>query len=219
MRGLLFDPSTEPLRVLLLGAHADDIEIGCFGAVDLLRRNPMAVEVLWVVFSAAEARASEARASAEALLSRGFDGATIHVGDLPDAYFPARWADAKRWLDEVAGDFEPDLLFTHHRDDRHQDHRVVSELTWNRFRDAMILEYEVPKYDGELGQPNTFVAMEDEVMTRKTRHLIEFFPSQATRPWFTESTFRALARLRGVESGVESGHAEAFHVRKMRLVG
>lgn len=219
MRDLPLARPGEHLEVLLLGAHPDDIEIGCFGAVELLRSSPATVDVRWAVLSGAGRRADEARASAEALLEDGFGGTSILQGRFPDAYLPGRWEEAKRWVAGLREGFEPDVVFTHHRTDRHQDHRLVSDLTWNHFRDALILEYEVPKYDGELGAPNAFVPMDDDTCRKKAEHLLRFFPSQADKPWFTSETFRGLARLRGVECGTPLGYAEGFHARKMVLSG
>jgi LmbE family N-acetylglucosaminyl deacetylase len=219
MRELALVPPEGALRVLLLGAHPDDIEIGCFGALDLLRRSRASVQVRWAVLSGSEKRAGEARTSAEAILDDGFDDWTFHQGDLPDAWFPAHWARVKEWMAEAGRDFRPDVVLTHHRADRHQDHRLVGELTWNLFRESLILEYEVPKYDGELGSPNAFVPMTAEVCARKSDHLLSSFPSQAGKPWFTADTFRGLARLRGVECAAPSGLAEAFHARKLIISG
>lgn len=219
MTGLVLDPSADSLRVLFLGAHADDIEIGCFGALEWLRRRSGTLEVRWVVLSAKGRRAAEARRSAGRLMGEEAAEDGVQIGTLPDAYFPERWGEAKEWIARVSRGFAPHLVFTHHRDDRHQDHRVVAELTWNLFREALILEYEIPKYDGELGQPNAFVPLDEETLGRKARHLLEHFPSQADRPWFTADTFRSLARLRGVESGAETGYSEAFHARKLTLLG
>lgn len=211
-----FPSPGRPLRVVLLGAHPDDIEIGCFATLRALR-SAREIEVRWAVCSGTGERRREARRSAQALLE---DVASeFFQGDFQDAYFPSEWGAVKRWLDRVREGFTADLVFTHHREDRHQDHRVVSELSWNLFRDALVLEYEVPKYDGELGSPNVFVPMHAETCRLKAQHLREHFPSQSDRPWFDEATFTGLARLRGVESGAREGYAEAFHVRKLILGG
>jgi LmbE family N-acetylglucosaminyl deacetylase len=198
-----------------LGAHPDDIEIGCFGALAALRARGRALEVRWAVCSGSPERREEARESAERLLE-GTD-ARLHFGEFEDSFFPGEWGALKRWLLQIREGFDADLAFTHHREDRHQDHRLVSELTWNLFRDALVVEYEVPKYDGELGAPNAFVAMSPEVCRRKAEHLLEHFPSQADRGWFTAETFTGLARVRGIESGAPEGYAEAFHARKLLL--
>ena len=219
MMELALTPPDGSLEVLLLGAHPDDIEIGCFGALDLLRRSGREMAVRWAVLSGTKDRAAEARASAEALLGDGFQDWSVHQAEIPDGYFPGHWAGVKRWMADLRHDVHPDVVFTHHRQDRHQDHRVVGEVTWNLFRQSLILEYEIPKYDGELGSPNAFVPMEEAECERKVDHLLHFFPSQVDRPWFTAETFRGLARLRGVESGAPTGYAEGFHVRKMILSG
>lgn len=219
MRSLTLAPAGERLKALLLGAHPDDIEIGCFGALESLRASGADVEISWAVLSGDGGRADEARASAEAILADGFASGSFHQGRFPDAHFAARWGDVKEWVARLGEGFTPHVVFTHHRDDRHQDHRLVAELSWNHFRDALILEYEVPKYDGELGAPNAFVPMPEELCRKKSEHLLRFFPSQKEKSWFTAETFQGLARLRGVECGTRLGYAEAFHVRKVLLGG
>lgn len=206
-------PAGAPLRILCLGAHSDDIEIGCGGTLlSLVRRQP-AVSIRWVVFSASGERATEARRSAAQFLS-GAGAADVHVKEYRDGYFPASGAQIKDDFELLKREFQPDMIFTHYRHDLHQDHRVVSELTWNTFRDHLILEYEVPKYDGDLGQPNTFVVLDEATCARKLQLLAECFPSQQGKQWFDDETFRALLRLRGMEANSLTRYAEAFYCRK-----
>lgn len=207
----------EPLRLLCLGAHSDDIEIGCGGTLLRLLGERDEVHVRWVVMSGADAREQEAHASAERLAERAAS-LEVDVLGFRDGYFPDQWTDLKRATEELKGEAEPDLIFTHRGVDRHQDHRVVSELTWQTFRDHLVLEYEIPKYEGDLGRPNLYVPLSQETARRKAEHLLEFFPSQREKHWFDEETFRALARLRGVEARSETNYAEAFVGRKSTLV-
>lgn len=207
---------SEPLRVLCLGAHSDDIEIGCGGSIlELVRAHPD-VSIRWVVFSAAGARAVEARRSARRFIGRRA-AAAVELHEFRDGYFPAEFAAVKDAFEAIARSFRPDLVFTHRRDDRHQDHRVVSDLTWNTFRRQLILEYEIPKWDGDMGMPNTFIPLSAAVARKKVRLLMEAFATQRSKDWFDEETFRGLARLRGVECRAPSGFAEAFHGRKLTL--
>jgi LmbE family N-acetylglucosaminyl deacetylase len=201
------------LKVLCLGAHCDDIEIGC-GATLLRLIGGRAVEVTWVVLCSSPVRAAEARASAARFL-RSARKSDVRINNLRDGYLPAHWAQAKDVCESLKGLPRPDLIFTHDRDDRHQDHRVVSELTWNTFRDHTILEYEIPKYDGELGQPNLYAPVTRAVARRKGAFLVASYRSQLRKAWFTEETFLALMKLRGVECNAREGFAEAFHARKV----
>jgi LmbE family N-acetylglucosaminyl deacetylase len=169
-----------------------------------------------VVLSGAGARADEARASAASFLS-GVEQQAVTVHGFRDGYFPQQWAEVKETFEEIKRGFEPDLILTHYRNDLHQDHRLVSELTWNTFRDHLILEYEIPKYDGDLGTPGFFVTLEEAVCRRKVETLLRCFPSQHGRRWFTRDLFFALPRLRGMESNAPSGYAEAFYCRKAVL--
>ena len=200
-------------EILCLGAHPDDIEIGCGGTVlRLLAAHPGA-RVTWVVFSGAGPRRAEALRGADLFLTDAGERA-VHVEGFRDSYFP--WQpDLKDRFHELAAGVNPDLIFTHRRDDAHQDHRAVAELTWCAFRDHLVLEYEIPKYEGDLGRPNLFVPLDRATCDRKVDALTTAFPSQHARPWFTPDTFRAMLRLRGVESNAESGFAEAFHGRKL----
>lgn len=203
-----------PLRVLCLGAHADDIEIGCGGTVLRLARSAPRVEFTWIVFSGDQTRAEEARRSAGCFL-RSVARATVVVKQFRDGFFPYIGANIKGYFEELKGELSPDVIFTHYRGDRHQDHRLVSELTWNTFRDHLILEYEVPKYDGDLGSPNCYVPLDDETCREKTRFLLDVFASQRDRRWFAEETFRGLMRLRGIECAAPDGYAEAFYTSKL----
>ena len=202
--------------VLCLGAHADDIEIGCGGTILRLLQIHPGMAVHWHVFGAPAGRRLEARRSArEFLASAGT--AHIQVAGFRESYFPGQWVRIKQALEQVRRRYEPDLIFTHWRDDRHQDHRVLSDLTWNAFRDHLILEYEIPKYDGDLGNPNVYVGLNEEVTTLKISAILRHFRSQASKHWFTEDTFRSIMRLRGIECGPGTVFAEGFYGRKLVL--
>ena len=208
--------SDQALNLLCIGAHSDDIEIGCAGTlVHLLREHPGS-HVTWVVLSAEGERGTEARQSAEVLLS-GAGGMELRLGDFRDGHFPWQGSAIKDFVENLAPGVQPDLVLTHYLDDRHQDHRTVSELTWNTFRDHLILEYEVIKYDGDLGSPNLYVPLTEELSRRKVGHLLEHFPSQRPRDWFNAESFEAIMRLRGIESRAPAGFAEAFYSRKAVL--
>jgi LmbE family N-acetylglucosaminyl deacetylase len=209
-------PRGRPLRLLFVGAHADDIEIGCGGtALRLLRRRP-APEAHWVVAGARGDRAQEAEASARAFL-RGARAQRIEVKGFRDGYFPSQLAEIKDFFEALKRRVDPDLVFTHARGDLHQDHRVVSDLTWNTFRAHTILEYEIPKYDGDLGAPNVFVPIDEATCRKKIALLLRHFRSQRGKHWFDEEVFRAVMRLRGVETGGAARLAEAFYARKLVL--
>ncbi len=214
---LSFLPSSQiaPLKVLCLGAHADDLEIGAGGTLLRLFED-RAVDLCWVVASAAGSRAEEARASV-AGLARGAASCEVHVWDLTENLFPSQLGDLKSRLWELQQTFAPDLVFSHRLEDRHQDHRTCAEVIWQTFRDQAVLEFEIAKFEGDLGQPNLFVPLDVAQMDRKLQHLEAHFPSQAGRPWFDPEAFRALARLRGVECNAASGYAEAFTARKLTL--
>lgn len=206
-----------PLRRLLaIGAHSDDIEIGCGGTlVRLLEEHP-GLEVGWLVLSAHGERADEARRSAEAMLgSTGPGQRYIAVESFRDGFLPYQGAAVKERFEQLKQQFEPDLILTHYGRDAHQDHRLISELTWNTFRDHAILEFEIPKFDGDLGTPNTFVRLSEAHVRRKVEHLLRHFPSQASKRWFTEDLFHALLRIRGMESNAPERYAEAFYSRKL----
>jgi LmbE family N-acetylglucosaminyl deacetylase len=201
-------------QVLCLGAHADDIEIGCGGTVLRLASRYPAAHFHWIVFSATGTRGAEARSSAGRFLEQA-GSRTIELQSFRDGFFPYRGPEIKDFFEDLKQRVAPDLIFTHHRDDLHQDHRLLSELTWNTFRDHTILEYEIPKYDGGLGSPNLFVRLTREERQRKVDLLLAEFGSQATKRWFDGATFDALMRLRGVESNSPSGSAEGFYCRKI----
>jgi LmbE family N-acetylglucosaminyl deacetylase len=198
-------------RILCLGAHSDDIEIGCGGTLLKLIRDHEKLEILWVVFSAGGARTREARQSASEFLA-GAAKKRIVVKTFKGSFFPYQGERIKAYFESLKS-FEPDLVFTHYRDDRHQDHRVLSDLAWNTFRTHIVLEYEIPKYDGDLGVPNVFVQLDEELCRRKIASLLNHFQTQGNKHWFSDQTFRALMRLRGVECAAE--YAEAFYGRKL----
>jgi LmbE family N-acetylglucosaminyl deacetylase len=203
-----------PLHVLLLGAHSDDIEIGCGGTIlRLIHENPE-VQVTWVVFSALGERGAEARYSAEEFL-KDVRIKNVIVHEFRDGYFPYRGEEIKDIFEELKHETTPDLIFTHYRHDLHQDHRLLCELAWNTWRDHFILEYEIPKYDGDVGSPNFFVQLDRELCERKMATLIRFFQTQGNKHWFTAETFQALLRIRGVECKSPGGYAEAFYCRKI----
>ena len=207
---------TPPRSLLCLGAHADDIEIGCGATLLGWLESVPQLEVTWVVFSAHGVRRDEAAASAAAYLS-DHPSSRIHILDFPDAYFPAHWAAIKQMFGQLAHEIHPDLVFTHRLEDRHQDHRVVAELTWNAFRSSTILEYEIPKYEGDLGQPNLYQPVQTQHAERKLDLLLQCFPTQAEKDWFDRDTFAGLMRLRGLESRSPDRLAEAFHARKLTM--
>jgi LmbE family N-acetylglucosaminyl deacetylase len=203
-----------PLKVLCLGAHADDIEIGCGGTVlRLIAENPKLV-VRWIVFSGHGERAAEARNSAYALLGE-VPEKQVEVLDFRDGYFPYQGAEIKDHFEVIKREFDPSLILTHWQGDAHQDHRLVAELTLNTFRDHLVFEYEVPKYDGDLGNPNFFVALTREQLRQKLRSISRYFLSQHSRTWFSDETFAAIARLRGISCNAREGVAEAFYARKI----
>jgi LmbE family N-acetylglucosaminyl deacetylase len=194
----------ETLKVLFLGAHSDDIEIGCGGTILRLLREYPQLEITWVVFSALGERGREAKNSADDFL-KDVPMKKIMVHEFKDGYFPYSGTQIK----------VPDVIFTHYRNDLHQDHRVLCELTWNTWRDHFILEYEIPKYDGDLGAPNFFVHLDKDLCDRKTNALVHFFQTQGNKHWFTSETFNAILRIRGVECKAPGGYAEAFYARKL----
>jgi LmbE family N-acetylglucosaminyl deacetylase len=209
-------PAGELLRVLCLGAHSDDVEIGCGATMFSLMNSDLKVDVHWAVFGATGDRESEARHSAGVFLTQAASR-QVDVYGFTDSFFPYEGAAIKREFQAIKARFVPDVVFTHRGDDRHQDHRVISELTWNTFRDHLILEYEVPKYDGDLGHPNVFVPVDDNARRRKVEVLMDVFRSQRDKRWFSPETFDGLMRIRGVECASPTGYAEGFYVRKLSL--
>jgi LmbE family N-acetylglucosaminyl deacetylase len=212
----LIEPQEDALDVLCLGAHCDDIEIGCGGTVLRLVEELPAARFHWVVLSSNDERSAEAQRSAEHFLA-GAGKHDIRIERFRESYFPWIGAEIKDYFEELKADVDPDVILTHHRDDRHQDHRLVAELTWNTWRDHLILEYEIPKYDGDLGSPNVFVALDEETAQRKVDGILDHFPSQSRRAWFDADTFHALLRLRGMEANAASRFAEGFYGSKVVL--
>lgn len=214
MRGLTLSYRDRPIEQLLcLGAHCDDIEIGCSATVLTLLAQYPDLNVTWVVMAGDERRAQEGLESAHALLA-GIPKKTVLVQSFRDGFLPYQGAAVKEYFEGLKADVSPDLVLTHWRQDLHQDHRLVSELTWNTFRDHLIWEYEIPKYDGDLGNPNLFVPVDAAICQRKVENLLTTFATQADKPWFREDLFLALMRLRGMECHAPSGYAEAFYCRK-----
>jgi LmbE family N-acetylglucosaminyl deacetylase len=216
MIGLNLGDGARDLQVLCLGSHSDDIEIGCGGTILRLAEQYPGCAFHWVVFSAIGVRGIEAQRAAELFVaSSALRGPLLKT--FPDGFMPFVGAEIKTVFEELKAMIVPDLIFTHNRKDAHQDHRLIAELTWNTFRDHFILEYEIPKYDGDLGQPGLFVPLDADVCRRKVRYLMEAFPSQQGKRWFQEDTFLSLMRLRGMECNSASGFAEAFYCRKLVL--
>ena len=210
-------PRAGALKLLLLGAHADDVEIGCGGTVLRLLAEHPGSEVRYVAFAATPERAAEARAAA-AELTAGAARAAVDIHDFRDSFFPwDRPVRLKETLGALRKAFDPDLVFTHRREDLHQDHALIAQLTWNAFRDHLILEYEVPKYEGDLTPPNVYVPLEDDVARRKVNLILRHYASQAGKGWFRAETFEAVMRLRAIECNAQAGWAEAFHGRKILL--
>jgi LmbE family N-acetylglucosaminyl deacetylase len=209
--------SSDPLQILCFGCHSDDIEIGCGGTILKLTKQYPGCVLHWVVFSALGVR--EAEAQRGAALFAGFSklsGPLLKT--FPDGFMPFVGADVKAVFEALKLDISPDLVFTHNRKDAHQDHRLIAELTWNTFRNHFILEYEIPKYDGDMGQPSVFVPLETETCQTKVSYIMEAFTSQSSKRWFQPETFLSLMRLRGMECNAPSGYAEAFYCRKMVLL-
>jgi LmbE family N-acetylglucosaminyl deacetylase len=208
-------PAGKQLRVLCLGAHCDDIEIGCAGTLMTLQERLPGSRFEWVIFTREGDRESESRSAASRIHGAGAAG--VEVLDFRMSYLPYEGAKVKDRFEAIKDRMEPDLIFTHRIEDRHQDHRLIAELTWNTYRNHLILEYEIPKYEGDLGQPNLFVPLDAKIAARKIDMLMTSFPSQASRAWFTRDLFEAHLRLRGIECNSPSGRAEAFHARKVSM--
>ena len=203
-----------PLTLLFLGAHSDDIEIGCGGTV-LRGLNELNIkQVWWVIFSGGDQRAEEARQSAELFLT-GTQENKVVIHSFTDGFFPYSGAGIKDSFEELKRVASPDVIFTHYRNDLHQDHRLISDLTWNTFRDHMILEYEVIKYDGDLGNPNFFVHLAEDGCRKKLKNIERCFKTQSSRQWFAADTFWSLLRIRGIESNAPEKYAEGFYCRKI----
>jgi LmbE family N-acetylglucosaminyl deacetylase len=210
----LAKPDTSTLKLLCLGAHSDDIEIGCGGTILRLLKEHDNVDVCWIVFGANGQRAVEATESARLFLENAKQE-NIIIKDFNDAFFPSAGRAIKQYFEELKQEFSPDLIFTHFRHDLHQDHRLISNLTWNTFRDHLILEYEVIKYDGDLGRPNFFVHLNDKICRRKIELIGDCFKTQGDKRWFTDDTFLSIMRIRGIESNAAENYAEGFYCRKM----
>ncbi len=208
--------SNEGIQLLLLGAHCDDIEIGCGGTLLKLMDHYKVRHIQWVVFASNPERKKEALKSAEAFTAP-IEDKKIQIHDYKDGFLPSVWDKVKREFEVIKSNFAPDIILTHYRDDLHQDHRVINELTWNTFRNHLIFEYEIPKYDGDLGNPNVFVPLEAEHLERKKNILLTTFRSQLDKQWFDETLIRAIPRIRGVQCASDSNYAEAFYSRKMLL--
>ncbi|MGD9597428.1 MAG: PIG-L deacetylase family protein [Steroidobacteraceae bacterium] len=203
-------------EVLFLGAHCDDVEIGCGGTLAALGRQHPGVRVNIAVFSGDATRTAETRAAMGRLLAGATD-CHLEFHDFRDGHFPAQWSAIKQRIELLKEHCAPDIIFTHHEHDRHQDHRTICELTWNTFRNHAILEYEIPKYDGDFGHPGLFVPLTTDIVQLKIDTLMECFASQVEKRWFADDLFRSVMRLRGMECNVESGYAEAFHARKVTV--
>jgi LmbE family N-acetylglucosaminyl deacetylase len=201
-------------HVLCLASHSDDIEIGCGGTLLRLLREVPVERVTWVVLSGDPKRAEETQRAARRIVGNRSQ-LTIILQTFRESYFPYTAVPIKEFFGKLRGEVDPDLVFTHYRNDLHQDHRLVSELTYNAFRDHLIFEYEIMKLDGDIGNPNLYVSLDAATVRRKVRLLMDCFGSQRDKRWFTEDVFLGLMRLRGVESGATSGYAEAFHARKV----
>ena len=208
-------PPAGPLRLLCVGAHADDIEIGCGGTI-LTLAAVRPIDATWVVLSSDDLREREARAAAARFLAKA-QSSSVDVQRFRNGFFPHEGAKIKDYFESLKARPAFDLILTHTSDDRHQDHRVVNELTWNTFRNHTVLEYEIPKYDGDLGRPSVFVPLTKAVLAEKVRIAMESFASKRDKHWFSEDLFTALARLRGMECCAPEGHAEAFYARKIVL--
>ena len=215
MLNITFQAHEPPSCVLLLGAHCDDLEIGCGGTIIQMAERWPDTKFVWITLSSDPERAEETNTAARQLFGNARN-TLIRVERFKGSHFPYDGATLKEFF-ETLKVYKPDLIFTHYRSDLHQDHRVVNELTWNTFRDHLILEYEIPKFDGDLGVPNTFIALPHNVLERKIQILLGCFTSQLHRAWFTRSTFEAVARLRGIECNAPEGYAEAYYGRKNRI--
>jgi len=207
---------SEPLEVLCIGAHSDDLEIGCAATLLHLLERGHRLRVTWVVLSALGERGQEATRSAKDLLRSASD-LSVHLGTFADSHFPGAFSELKRYFAEMSRAIDPAIVFTHCLEDRHQDHRLVGELTWQTWRQHLILEYDVPKFEGEWGRPNVFVPVPRSTADAKVAHLMQHFGSQRTKDWFSPDTFLASMRLRGIECRSQSGLAEAFISRKIVL--
>ena len=209
-------PRDKGLNILLLGAHSDDIEIGCGGTILKLIKEYKIEAVQWVVFCSNKVRKKEAEESAKKFL-KDVKQVKVEVYDFKDGFLPAVWSEVKATFEQIKKGIDPDLIFTHYRNDLHQDHRTLNELTWNTFRDHVILEYEIPKYDGDLGKPNMFVPLSQEQAEKKKKIITKCFNSQSTKQWFDDQLLTSMLRIRGVECASKTKYAEAFYSRKLTM--
>lgn len=216
MHGLTLPAGGEARRVLCIGAHCDDIEIGCGGALLQMQKNGGKLTIDWVVLTGEEARRAEATAAMQLLVEPKFRGELV-FGSFPDSRLPSMYGELKQFFGTLRARCQPDFVFCHQRDDAHQDHRLVNEMVWGAFRDHLILEYEIVKWDGDLGAPNAYVSLDRDVLERKVQVLMQTYGSQRSKDWFTPETFQSIARIRGVECRARQGYAEAFYVRKVVL--
>lgn len=216
MKSLRLGGIGDRMSILCLGAHSDDIEIGVGGTLLAWIAEGRQLDISWCVLSGVGDREKEARTSARDFL-HGAARSRVDVMQFKDGFFPSQGDEIKKWFEGLKEQAEPDLILTHRRDDAHQDHREVSRHTWNTFRDHLILEYEIPKWDGDLGQPNLYVPLSSEILERKASLLVKHFGSQRSKHWFDEETFRGLARLRGMECRAPERYAEGFFARKLAL--
>lgn len=215
MINLNFNQTEESeLKILCLGAHCDDIEIGCGGTILKLIEEYSNITVYWVVFSSSEQRAQEATVSSNTFLKE-VSNKKVVIKNLEDGFLYFQGKELHEYFEELKQEFSPDLIFTHYRQDKHQDHRLISDFTWNTFRNHLILEYEIPKYDGDLGLPNLFVHLDEAVCRRKIKYVMDAFPTQNNKQWFTQEAFHSILRTRGIESSSPSRYSEAFHCRKI----
>lgn len=210
----LFEKIPEP-KILCLGAHPDDIEIGCGGTILKILDGIPGASFHWVVFSGNQKRTIEAQDSARCFL--GNAKVEFDFLQFKDAYFPFIGGSIKDYFEELKKNYCPDIIFTHYSNDAHQDHRLISDLTWNTFRDSFIMEYEIPKYDGDLTTPNLYVHLDAQIVSKKISHILNNFKSQKEKSWFSEDTFKSLLRIRGIESNALDRYAEGFHCRKIIL--
>lgn len=201
-------------KILCLGAHPDDIEIGCGGSILRIIKERSEAQFYWVVFSGNPKRAKEAHQSANMFLI-DIKSKKIYIQNHRESYFPFEGIQIKDHFEKIKKEFSPDLIFTHYKNDAHQDHRLISNLTWNTFRDHLILEYEIPKYDGDLGIPNLFIDLDKNDVKRKINFIFEIFKSQSKKQWFDKETFRSILRIRGIESNSPTKYSEAFYCRKI----
>jgi LmbE family N-acetylglucosaminyl deacetylase len=212
----LFKETSSVHKILCLGAHCDDIEIGCGGTILKLLEKYENIILYWIVFASDSYRAYEASESANTFLINA-KSKTVLINDFKDGFLPYTGNEIKQYFEQLKNSFSPDIIFTHYRHDLHQDHRFISELTWSTFRDHLILEYEIPKYDGDLGKPNLFVKLDESICCEKIKFIMKYFKSQSQKQWFDKHIFLSMLRLRGMESNSPGKYAEAFYCRKMVL--